>query len=213
MSRNRKLWLIAGLCTIALACDHAAKGPVAPTPGAAAASAVTGYGALASAGDSGSEPLEFDANAAPKAAAGGSANGHAEVQGTPVQGIQDERYSFIALPDGNAPLAKGQVQVHFLTFAGMELRVHAEVTCVSVEGNQAWVGTRVTSFVRDGEEIPGERRMIFRVQDTGDDAGSTDLASLVFFGAAGLDLTHCNTRQAFPILRASTTGNIQVKPE
>lgn len=154
----------------------------------------------------------FDPGAAAQGALGGRASGHAQIQGTPVQNVRDQRYSFTADPHGEAPSAKGQVQVHYLLFTGEEIRVHAEVTCTSVVGNQAWVGARVTRFVLNGEELALDRRMIFRVQDNGDDADATDLASLVFFGAAGLDLRHCNTRQQFPTLRGTITGNIQVKP-
>ena len=113
-------------------------------------------------------------------------------------------------------LAKGQVEVHLLRFTGQEVMVHADVTCISIAGNQAWVGSRVTRFVQDQEEIPSfvNRSMIFRVQDFGEGGGITDLASLVFFPtpSAGADVTHCNTQPAFPILRESTSGNIQVKP-
>lgn len=211
MARNGKvLRLIAGLavlCATTLAC---ADRPAAP---GRVSSAAAGGAPLVSpdGGIAGAEGFDLDAPL--QVAVGGSTNGHAEVQGTPVQNVRDEKFSFTAVADGTAPAAKGQVEVHFDRFTGEEIVVHADVTCVSVVGNQAWVGTRVTRFVLDGQETPGDRRMIFRVQDNGDDAGSADLASLVFFGAPGLDLTHCNTRQAFPLLRATTTGNIQVKPE
>jgi hypothetical protein len=142
----------------------------------------------------------------------GRASGHADIHGTEVQNIKDEKYSFTAKPEGALPSAKGEVEVHFLRFTGEEATVHAEITCVSVVGNQAWVGARVVRFILGGEEVPGDLRMIFRVQDLGEANDVNDLASLVFFGfPPGGDLTYCNTRPSFPILFPSTNGNIQVR--
>jgi hypothetical protein len=148
-------------------------------------------------------------------ATGGSASGHAVVQGTPVQNVQDQRYSFTAISTDVFPLAKGQVQVHYVRFTGEEITVHADVTCVAVEGDQAWIGSQVRRLVFDGEAVP-ERigsPMIFRVLDLGEGGGATDLASLVFFPPPGGDIAHCTTRPEFPILRESAVGNIQVKPD
>jgi hypothetical protein len=184
---------IAMLLLAAVACDGPAGAPVAPNPASSAAG--------------------LSADASTLRVSGGSASGHADVHGTPVQGIQDERYSFTARSTDVFPLAKGQVEVHFRRFTGEEGTVHAEVTCLSVVDNQAWVGSRVTKFVFEGQEEP-ERLgtpMIFRVLDVGEGKGATDLASLVFFPPAGGDLAHCTTHPNFPILRES--GNIQVKPE
>jgi hypothetical protein len=163
-------------------------------------------------GDTG-EGIQFDPNAAPQAVIGGRASGHASIQATPVQNVRDESYSFTAAPRGEPPFARGQVQVHLVRFTGEEVRVHSEVTCTSVAGKQAWVGARVTRFTINNEQVPVDLSMIFRVEDNGDNATAVDLASLVFFGEPGLDLTHCNTRQQFPVLRATTAGNIQVKEE
>jgi hypothetical protein len=148
---------------------------------------------------------------------GGGASGHVAVQGTPVQNVRDQSYSFTAISEGAFPSAKGQVQVHFVRFSGEEVTVHADVTCLSILGNQAWVGSQTTRYVSNGEAVP-ERTgipMVFRVVDLGERENATELASLVLFYLAptGQDLTHCTTQQDFPILRVSTTGNIQVKPQ
>jgi hypothetical protein len=187
MSSNwRAFSLMCGVCAVALACDGRAPGPVAP----AAASAVS----LTRAG-----------------AGPARARGHVDIHGTEVQNVRDQTYSFTAVSTDAPPLAKGQVEVHTLRFTGEELVVHAEVTCLSVVGDQAWIGSRVTRFVVDGQEMPARvgGPMIFRVRDVGENHDAVDLASLVFFGVPS-ELTYCNTRPAFPILFPSTIGNIQV---
>jgi hypothetical protein len=140
----------------------------------------------------------------------GGASGRADIHGTAVQNIRDETYSFTAIPTGTSQLAKGQVEAHFVNFQGQQFVVHSNVTCVSVVGNQAWVGSRVTRFVIDGEDIAARigGPMVFRVQDMGEGYGISDLASLVFFGRD--PLTYCSERPAFPILFESGKGNIQV---
>ena len=148
---------------------------------------------------------------------GSQASGHVAVQGTPVQNVRDQRYSFTATSTGAFPLAKGQVEVHSVRFSGEEVTVHADVTCLSIGGNEAWVGSQTTRYVSDGEEVP-ERTgvsMVFRVVDLGERENAAELASLVLFflDPAAQDLAHCLTQPDFPILRESTTGNIQVKAE
>jgi hypothetical protein len=192
MRINRKASsLLCGVSALVLACDGSARDPVAPRNVVSTLTAPTSIGA-----------------------SGASASGYAEIHGTTVQGIKDEIYSFTALSTGSGFAAMGQVAVHFLTFTNSEVTVHAEVTCVSVAGNQAWVGSRVTRFMRDGEAVPARvgQSMVFTVMDVGEDESATDLASLVFFGSDG-DLAFCNTRPAVPLLRQSTNGGIQVRSE
>jgi hypothetical protein len=194
MRINRKASsLLCGVSALVLACDGSARDPVAPRNVVSTLTAPTSIGA-----------------------SGAGASGYAEIHGTTVQGIKDEIYSFTALSTGSGFAAMGQVAVHFLTFTNNEVTVHAEVTCVSVAGNQAWVGSRVTRFMRDGEAVPARvgQSMVFTVMDVGEDDGATDLASLVFFtSASDGDLAFCNTRPAVPLLRQSTNGGIQVRSE
>ena len=63
-----------------------------------------------------------------------NASGHPVVQGTPVQNVLDQRYSFSAVSADPFPTAMGQVDVHYVRFTGEELTVHADVTCLSVVG-------------------------------------------------------------------------------
>jgi hypothetical protein len=153
--------------------------------------------------------------AAVRSIAGAKAGGDVEIHGATVQNVRDMTYSFTAVSDGASPLANGQVEVHFLRFTGEEVIVHADVTCLSIADNQAWVGSLVRRLVINGREEPAfaGRALIFRVVDTGEAGGVTDLASLVFFNVPpGGDLAHCSSRPAFPILFESTHGNIQVRP-
>ena len=181
------------LCSLTAACDRPAGGLAAP------------------------ESLVMAPDASILEAKGGKASGSVEVHGTPAQNVKDQRYSFIAVSTGLHPTAKGQVEVHSVRFTGEEITVHAAVTCLSILGDQAWGGSRITRVVVDGQEVPGrvDQPMIFRVRDLGEGTGITDVASLVFFMPVGSDgdLVHCTTRPDFPILRESVIGNIQVKPE
>ena len=192
MRINRKASsLLCGVSALVLACDGSERDPIAPRNVASTVTALTSMGA-----------------------SGAGATGYAEIHGTTVQGIKDEIFSFTALSTGSAFAAMGQVAVHFLTFTNSEVTVHAEVTCLSVVDNQAWVGSRITRFARDGEAVPARvgQPMVFTVMDVGEDEGATDLASLVFFGSSD-DLEFCNTRPAIPVLRLSTNGGIQVRSE
>lgn len=150
------------------------------------------------------------------AATGGRAGGHAEVHGTTVQNVVDESYSFTAVSSQEFPLAKGEVEVHFLRFSGETVAVHAAVSCLAIQGNMAWVGAVVSHFTIDQQDQPElvGRPMILRVQDLGEGDGVADLGSLAFFPPAGSagDLAHCATQPSFPILRVSDNGNIQVTP-
>ena len=160
---------------------------------------------------------------------GGMASGHADVSGVPIGSISrfDETISFTARSTGDFPLATGRVEFHGFSIPGLEnpsgdkWTVHAEVTCLAIVGNQAWVGARMIRWVYNGEEWLWRRGgpMIFRVVDAGEGADATDQASLAYFpvpsipGPVADDMSFCNTRPNFPILRTELRGNIQVKPE
>jgi hypothetical protein len=187
MTSNQKFSaLVCGLCTAVLACDGPALEPVAPST----------------------------AETSVLLRAGWKASGHALVHGTPVQNVLEQRYSFTAVSTDASSTATGQLDVHYVRFTGEVQTVHAEVTCMSIVGNQAWIGTVITRLTVNGTVIPDRVGvpMIFRVVDGGEGENAGDLASLVFQPGAGGDIAHCTTRPDFPILREST-GTIQVKPE
>lgn len=147
---------------------------------------------------------------------GERASGHVVVHGTEVQGVKDESYSFSARRDGSSPLATGILSGHFLRFDGQEIKVEAEVTCLAVADNQAWVGTRLTRLVRDGVDLSVEGLFpIFRVLDVGEGQDAVDQASLLFFASKDTprfqdEMSYCQARPDFPKFFESANANIQV---
>lgn len=189
MSSNRSsVSLMCAACAVAIACDRPASEPVAPT----AASVVSL--ATANAGQA-------------------RASGHADLQGFTFAGdFLESRYSFTAISDGAFPLATGEVQAEYL-LRGQRFKVHATVTCVSVVGNDAWVGSRVKRFHIDGDEQPQNVGipMVFRVTDMGEGHDVRDLATFVFLAVPD-ELAYCISRPPVPpIIRENRNGNIQVK--
>ena len=136
--------------------------------------------------------------------------GHAEPSGEHPT-ILEETYSFTARSTGDSLAADGQVEVHYVTSAG-DSTFHARVTCLAVVNDQAWIGSRVTLNILNGEQRPDDRSMVFRVQDGGNPSNAIDHATLVFFSpTTDYDLNYCATRPAFPaLLRSSENGNITV---
>ncbi len=197
MSSGRMVsWLLCGACVAICGCERRERSPVAPDPRGVSVAA-RGVAALA--------------------LGGGQASGHAFLHGTTVQNVRDEALSFTAATDPAFPQARGELEVHGLQFTGEEFRVHAEVICMAVEGNVAWVGARITQLVFDGQKLPDRvgRPVIFRVVDGGEGEGAADVASLLFFAGPGKQVqtaeSYCETAPNFPILRTIEEGNIQVE--
>jgi hypothetical protein len=144
---------------------------------------------------------------------GGRASGHADIFATPRQNVVEQAYSFTAVSDGAFPAAKGQFEGHGLRFSGETVDVHADVTCVAIVGNQAWVGARITRATVDHVDVPNAAGtpLTFRVQDNGEGA-NIDAASLWFVASAS-DIGFCNTRPIANGLRTSVDGNLQVRPQ
>jgi len=145
---------------------------------------------------------------------GGQANGHVDIFATARQNIVEETYSFTATSKDAFPLAKGQFEGHALRFTGETVNIHAEVTCMSIDGNVAYVGARITRATVDEQEVPNSAGvpLTFRVQDAGNDVTAADAASLWFLASAS-DIIFCNTRPTTNALRSTIIGNVQVKPE
>jgi hypothetical protein len=190
-SVRRVLSVLTGLTVVITACDQA-KEAVAPEP----AGTVT-----------------FNAVRGPT-----SASGHAELHGVLPTPIMVQRISFGAVSTGDGVLARGQVEVQASRWIGADFVVHADVTCLSISGNQAWIGAVITHFdVKDLAATPPPfvgTPVVFVVKDNGEGEGVIDEAALVFFaGVPGADIGHCNERPVLTGLRAlrpSTHGNIRV---
>jgi hypothetical protein len=188
--------LFAVACGITVACGQSGLDPVAPD----AVSVVRQ-------GDSGViSTLDVGAHRA-------MAAGHAVLTGEGTT-VQEEEYSFTARSTGSSlssVAADGQVEVHYVSVSGDGI-VHARVTCLAVVGNEAWIGSRVSLHILNGQQISDERSMVFRVQDGGNPSNTIEHATLVYFSpAADFDLNHCQNHPAFPpVVRNSERGNITV---
>lgn len=204
---------MCGMCLTLLACDGPSGEPAAPRFARMSTSISS---ALA---DFSSVDEEVDAGASATIGAavvpvGGKASAHVDIFATARQNVVEQTYSLIAASAGEFPLAKGEFEGHALRFTGETVNIHAEVTCMAIVGNQAWIGLRITRATIDEQEVPGAAGtpMTFRVQDNGEGASAADAASLWFLGFAD-EIAFCNTRPTTNPLRTSTTGNVQVKPE
>jgi hypothetical protein len=138
-----------------------------------------------------------------QAATGGRATGNADI----TVGSVGEKISFSALSTGTFPDAKGQTEVHIRSELGLT-DVHADVDCLAILGNNAWVSGPVRKFRRNGEDIPllPGFQMLFRVQDNGDGGATVDEASLI---VARFAVQVCRNRGPLPLV-PSDNGNIQV---
>jgi hypothetical protein len=213
MRMNRGVDVLWGVTGIALlACGAPMSGPVAPR---SSSNVTLSLAAMQSMGaNDGESPIA--AGIAAIVPGGGKASGHADVHATPTQNIRDESYSFTAVSTDVYPTARGQFEAHALRFTGEAVAIHAEVTCMSVVGNRAFIGARITRATLDGEEVPNSSgsALVFTVQDLGNAEGGPDgdMASLFFLpGTTGGDLAYCNSRPVIPILRPTTIGNVEVK--
>ena len=139
-----------------------------------------------------------------RAATGGRATGHADI----TSGVRGQKYSFSALSTGDFPNAKGQSEGHITGPLGRGI-VHANVDCLAILGNEAWVSGPVTKFRFNGQDLlpdfPGIQ-VLFRVQDNGEGGTTVDMASL---GVGIFGAQVCRLMPLLPLL-PSDDGNIQV---
>lgn len=100
--------------------------------------------------------------------------------------LRPETYGFNASIDA-AGNVRGEVEIHF---ADPALTLHVAVTCLSVSGNDAWIGGVVTHTSNPGR--PEGMELFFRVQDNGEGANApADRMSGVFtFRQASRCLVH-----------------------
>jgi hypothetical protein len=143
-----------------------------------------------------------------QAATGGRATGHADITISTAPTTPARRLSFSALSTGAFPNAKGQAEVHIVSSLGLT-DVHADVDCLAILGNNAWVSGPVTKFRRNGQDVPflPGFQMLFRVQDNGEGGTTVDGASLI---VGSFTARVCRLRPMLLILATSDDGNIQV---
>ena len=88
----------------------------------------------------------------------------------------------------------------------IDATVHAELNCLEVVGNDAWIGGTITHSSNPAVVGPG-LGILFRVQDNGEGDGSpADMTSPLVWGAVPL----CNTTPPMSLIEW-TNGNVRVK--
>ncbi len=143
----------------------------------------------------------------PNFSAGNGVTDQATGSGVRTGSIRHLQFSAIAKADGSV---SGQYN---LTFEGSgNLRLHAEVTCLRVVGNQAWIGGVNKSSTNPA--IVG-REGGFIVEDNGEGSGAApDRVSLMFtnLGPGGAAEVCDGFRDGalLPTLRDIDKGNVQV---
>jgi hypothetical protein len=105
---------------------------------------------------------------------------------------------------------KGKLQLDYKASRGSDLK--GEVECVQVEGNQAWLGGRITrSDVPEGEAIA----FWLRVEDNGEGAGAAPdrWSDVIYFVEGGVPVPDdiCAQHYSYPLVPIEG-GNIQVRP-
>ncbi len=115
-----------------------------------------------------------------------------------------ETYAFSASVDGGGNV-RGQAEIRL---SDPLVSFHAEVTCLAVSGNSAWVGGVVTQ-TSDPEVTPEGRQFWLRVQDNGDgDPSNPDRISSVRLGAQA---SVCSQQRPAGMPWVFYKGNLQVR--
>jgi hypothetical protein len=133
--------------------------------------------------------------------------------GTEGEELTTFAFSAVRKADGTAT---GQWEYRFRV-AGF--RVHGRVTCLSVSGNQAWIGGVVEKVVTDDpafESLLG-LEMWWRSIDNGEGLDApADITTGLGFGFPGVPITAeswCRDQPLSLIAREVATGNIQITAE
>ena len=88
----------------------------------------------------------------------------------------------------------------------IDTTIHAEVNCLTVVGNDAWIGGTITRSSNPAVVGPG-LDILFRVRDNGEGAAHPpDMTSQLVWGA----VPSCNTAPPLGLI-PWTNGNVQVK--
>jgi hypothetical protein len=207
---KRHTAIVFGFCIAATACSEGPAGGIASPQLLPSLSASTSTDLDLLAHRTVDDAGILEAAGAQQAATGGRASGHAD--GPTFGGFARDEYSFIALstaPTISAPFAaKGEFEGHFVD-PEMEVRIHANVTCLAIVGNQAWISGPIERFIENGQPIepPPFREFLVRVADVGEGASKPDLMGAILFRAFPQS---CQNRNPALVLSPSEMGNLQV---
>ena len=131
--------------------------------------------------------------------------------GTETEELTTFAFSAIRKPDGSAT---GQWDYNFRLNG---FRVHGHVTCLSIAGNQAWIGGVVDQVVTDNPDFESllGLEMWWRSIDNGEGAAA-DITTGLGFGFPGGVITAeswCRDQPLSLVARPVATGNIQISGE
>ena len=115
-----------------------------------------------------------------------------------------ETYTFSASADGDGNV-RGQAQIRL---SDPLVSFHAEISCLAVDGNSAWVGGSVVQS-SDAGVLPLGTQFWTRVQDNGEsEASPPDRIGFVRLGASA---AVCNERRPVQMPFLFTKGNLTVR--
>jgi hypothetical protein len=145
------------------------------------------------------------AGAPPSLAAASAAMQRATGSGQLTIGGEGRTFAFTAVRH-----ADGTVSGEFQVFnRQQDIKAHAELTCLSIVGNQAWMGGVITN---SSEPTLEGGETVFRVLDNGEGGNAPpDMISLVQPGLPpGSAAAYCAAMPPFPDLIPVERGNVQV---
>lgn len=136
---------------------------------------------------------------------GGNAPTHqASGGGTVVTELGRSTYAFHASSSADGSV-KGSAELHF---SSSPITVHATVSCLSVAGNQAWMGAVVTRSPLETGAFSEGGQILWTVIDNGEGNNANPDRVSSFFGTASAQ----NCQQQFNLAtRDWTNGNAQVR--
>ena len=117
-----------------------------------------------------------------------------------------ETYGFTASVDGNGDV-KGEFQASWNT---PDVTFHADVTCLAVSGNEAWLGLVVTQ-THDPVAFPIGTQGVMRVRDNGQGANAADDELGYWVLVSANNCTAKPTGAPWNVLVPWIHGNLQVK--
>lgn len=125
--------------------------------------------------------------------------------GTVLTDFGRSTYAFHASMDADG-VVKGQVEIHF---SSADLDIHGDVTCMSVAGNQAWLGAVITRSAWIDSPWSVGRSMIWTVIDNGEGRNAEADRISSYFAVASAD--QCLSQFGTEFIRDWTNGNAQVR--